>query len=71
MRTGGFPCRLVGCLRSFQVLDQKSMASLQAASSARTDHEVADHDYHHVKIDSERAYMPYQRSRQKPAARTP
>ena len=66
MRTGGFPCRLLGCARSFQVLDQKSMASLQAASSARTDHEVTDHGYHHVRLADERPFMPFQRSRPKP-----
>lgn len=70
MRTGGFPCRLVGCLRTFQVLDQKSMDSLREASSARTDHELADHDYHHVKLDTEHAYMPFQRSKQKPSGST-
>ncbi len=48
MRTGGFPCRLVGCLRSFAVADQTSMDALRAASAARSAHEIADHDYHHV-----------------------
>lgn len=67
MRTGGFPCRCMGCLRSFQVRDQTSMAALQAASAARTEHEVADHGYHHVRLADERAYTPYQRSKPKPA----
>src|SRR5581483_6883366 len=40
MRTGGFPCRLEGCLRTFQVLDQRSMDCLRAASAARTDREL-------------------------------
>ena len=53
MRTGGFPCRLIGCDRSFQVIDQKSMISLAAASTARTTHEVADHDYHHIRLADE------------------
>ena len=70
MRTGGFPCRLVGCDRSFQVLDQKSMDALARASSARTDHELADHDYHHVRLADERAYMPHQRTKPKPAPGT-
>ena len=48
MRTGGFPCRLVGCYRSFAVADQNSMDALRAASAARTAHEIGDHDYHHV-----------------------
>jgi hypothetical protein len=61
MRAGGFPCRLVGCLESFQVLDQKSMASLHAASAARTDHEVARHDYHHVRLPDEQVFSPASR----------
>ena len=71
MRTGGFPCRLVGCLQTFPVPDQKSMTALAAASSLRTDHEVAAHDYHHVRLAEEHAYMPHPRSRQKPAGSTP
>ncbi len=67
MRTGGFPCRLIGCDRSFQVIDQKSMISLAAASTARTTHEVADHDYHHIRLADEVAYMPHQRPKPKPA----
>jgi hypothetical protein len=31
MRSGGFPCRLAGCDRAFQVADQTSMDSLRAA----------------------------------------
>lgn len=58
MKTGGFPCRLVGCMRSFQVRDQRSMDALRAASTARTDHEIADHDYHHVRLADEVAYSP-------------
>ena len=71
MRTGGFPCRLVGCMRTFQVVDQKSMIALAAASTARTAHEETDHDYHHVRLADEHAYMPHPRSRQKPAGSTP
>jgi len=55
----------------FQVLDQNSMAALAEASTARTDHEVADHDYHHVRLADEHAYMPHARSRPKPAGGTP
>ena len=67
MRTGGFPCRLLGCDRSFQVVDQKSMDSLRAASSARSDHEVTVHSYHHVRLADEPSYMSYQRAKPKPA----
>lgn len=61
MRSGGFPCRLAGCDRAFQVADQTSMDSLRAASSERTAHEIADHGYHHVKMEEERPYLPHQR----------
>jgi hypothetical protein len=57
----------VGCLRTFQVVDQKSMDSLKNASLARSSHEVSDHDYHHISMESERAYIPFQRSKPKPA----
>jgi hypothetical protein len=50
MRTGGFPCRLIGCLRTFQVFDQRSMTALHAAFAARTEHELSAHDYHHVEL---------------------
>lgn len=61
MRSGGFPCRLAGCERAFQVIDQNSLDALKAASEQRTAHEVADHGYHHVRMDDERVYMPYAR----------
>ena len=61
LRSGGFPCRLAGCDRAFQVSDQTSMESLRAASSERTAHEIADHGYHHVKMEDERPYLPHQR----------
>ena len=61
MRSGGFPCRLAGCDRAFQVLDQNSLDALKVASSERTAHEIADHDYHHIRLEEERAYMPHQR----------
>ena len=67
MRTGGFPCRLAGCERAFQVVDQRSMDALRAASAARSEHEVTAHSYHHVSLPDERAQMPYQQSRRKPA----
>lgn len=65
MRTGGFPCRVLGCELAFQVVDQKSMAALTAASSARSEHEVSIHDYHHVMLRDERAYLSFQRTRPK------
>ena len=58
MRTGGFPCRWVGCDQAFPVMDQSSMESLRVASEARTAHEVADHDYHHVRLAEEKPYSP-------------
>jgi len=67
MRTGGFPCRLIGCVRAFPVLDQKSMPALLAASALRTEHELAVHDYHHVKLADDRPFTPFQRPRPKPA----
>jgi len=68
MRTGGFPCRVLGCTLAFQVVDQKSMAALTAASSERTAHEVSVHDYHHVILRDERTYLSFQHSRPKPVA---
>ena len=67
MRTAGFPCRLLGCAQAFQVVDQKSMDALKAASAARSAHEVSAHDYHHVRIPDEPSYSAYQRTTQKPA----
>jgi len=67
MRTGGLPCRTVGCDQSFQVLDQGSMESLKAAGAARNEHEVAIHSYNHVKLADESGYMPRQGVRRKPA----
>ena len=61
MRSGGFPCRLAGCDRAFQVLDQNSLDALKNASSERTAHEIADHGYHPIRMEDERAYMPHQR----------
>lgn len=58
MRSGGFPCRLAGCDRAFPVVDQSSLDALKAASSARTEHEIKDHGYHHVRLEEERAYSP-------------
>ena len=58
MRTGGFPCRLVGCLRSFPVLDQRSMEALRAASAERTAHEISVHDYRHVLLADEPSFRP-------------
>ena len=69
MRTAGFPCRLLGCDRAFQVVDQRSMTALAAASAARTEHEVSVHDYHHVRIADELSYKAFQRTKQKPVSR--
>ncbi len=66
MRTGGFPCRRVGCLRTFPVTDQKSMSSLQVASAERTAHEIAEHDYHHVRLADERPFNPTMQQKRKP-----
>jgi len=68
MRTGGFPCRLLGCDRTFQVVDQKSMDALTAASAARSEHEVAAHSYQHVRLADERSYMSFQRAKAKQAS---
>jgi hypothetical protein len=68
MRTAGFPCRLLGCARAFQVVDQKSMLALTAASALRSEHEVSAHDYHHVRNPDEPRYSAYQRTTQRPTA---
>jgi hypothetical protein len=65
MRSAGFPCRQAGCDRAFQVADQTSMAALQAASAARTAHEVNDHNYHHVSLGEDRPAGSYFRSKGK------
>lgn len=67
MRSAGFPCRLPGCDRAFQVTDQTSMAALKAASAARTAHEIEDHGYHHAVLVDDRPAAPYFRSKPKPA----
>jgi len=43
------------------VSDQNSLDALKAASTARTDHEIAEHGYHHIRMEEERAYMPHAR----------
>ena len=66
MRSAGFPCR-AGCERSFQVADQNSLDALQAASAERTAHEIAAHNYHHVRIEEEKPFSPNARiTRPKP-----
>lgn len=57
MRSGGFPCR-AGCDRAFAVADQSSLEALRAASTARTEHEIAAHGYHHVPLAEERPHLP-------------
>jgi len=47
MRAGGFPCRVTGCLATWQVMDPKAMASLLEASAKRTAHEDTVHGYTH------------------------
>jgi len=66
MRTGGFPCRLVGCYESFRVVDQRSMDSLKAASAERTAHELAAHDYTHVPLADEPSFRPGGRTTPRP-----
>jgi len=46
------------------VTDQKSMDSLQAASAARTQHEIAAHDYRHVRLADEPSFRPGSRTTQ-------
>ena len=70
MRTAGFPCRLLGCDQVFTVLEQNSMEALRAASAARTEHEVASHAYHHVRLADEAWRTPYQRTTSRPAPKT-
>jgi hypothetical protein len=68
MRKAGFPCRVIGCDRAFQVLDQRSLDALKAASAACAEHEVSVHGYHHVRLGDEPTYNSYQRAKAKPAA---
>ncbi|MBU6423006.1 MAG: hypothetical protein KGQ88_03105 [Chloroflexi bacterium] len=39
------------------------MEALRAASAARDEHETATHDYHHMKLATERGYRPLPRTR--------
>ena len=71
MRTAGFPCRVLECDHVVQVLDQRSMDALKAASAARTAHEATAHDYHHVSVVTEPSYSPYQRAAVRPAGGAP
>jgi hypothetical protein len=60
MRSGGFPCRVNGCLAQFGVQDPSSMDSLHAASAARTAHEAEAHGYTHPRPTEEpRRASPY------------
>ncbi len=59
MRSAGFPCRITGCDRSFQVTDQSSMDALTKASAARTAHEIEAHDYRHVPLTDEPRRSPF------------
>ena len=51
--------------------DDGTMDALKAASAARTEHEVQDHHYHHVRLEDERPAVPYFRSKPKPEAGRP
>jgi hypothetical protein len=44
------------------------MNALNAASAARSAHELSVHDYHHVRNPDEPSYRPYQRTTQRPTA---
>ncbi len=68
MRKAGFPCRVPGCDRAFQVIDQKSLEALKAASAECAEHEVSAHGYTHVRLGDEPTFNTYQRSKAKPAA---
>ncbi len=65
MRSSGFPCRYAGCERTFPVEDQRSMAALTAGSTARTEHEVAEHGYRHMALPDAPRRTSYVRPRPK------
>ena len=69
MKTSGFPCRLQGCDQVFTVMEQNSMDALRVASSARTAHEVSDHAYHHVILETPSYRSSYQRSAVTPGSK--
>jgi hypothetical protein len=52
----GFPCRFRGCRIHFAVADQSSMVALLAASEQRSEHEVAEHGYHHKRLAEWRSH---------------
>jgi len=70
MRSGGFPCRYLGCDESFSVSDQTSMPALLAASARRTEHELSAHGYTHVQLEEHRRspYPPSTPPKRGPAA---
>jgi hypothetical protein len=53
VRYGGFPCRFDGCDVRFSVEKSDSYPSLLEASAKRTEHEIAEHQYHHVIIKTD------------------
>ena len=59
MRSSGFPCRYTGCRRTFHSERSGSVAALNAAFEARTAHEIADHDYHHISLPEPATRSPY------------
>ena len=59
---------MLGCDEVFKVADQKSMVELQAASAARTAHELGSHDYRHVMLTNEPWPRPYRAKAPRPTA---
>jgi len=53
VRYGGFPCRYGGCDVRFSVERGDSYPSLLEASAKRTEHEISEHQYHHVPLRTE------------------
>jgi len=53
VRYGGFPCRYGGCDVRFSVERGDSYPSLLEASAKRTEHEIAEHQYHHIPMRTE------------------
>jgi hypothetical protein len=59
MRSSGFPCRYTACRRTFHAERGGSIQALNAAFEARTAHEIADHNYHHVSLPDPATRSPY------------
>ena len=54
-KSGGFPCRYGSCDERFFVARPDSMKDLLAASTSRTEHELAAHGYTHKSWEVEPA----------------